>query len=126
MTEDVLVDKELLTIGAFAARARLSPKALRLYDGLGLLAPAHVDEVSGYRYYRADQAERARLVALLRQLDMPLARIAEVVAAEVPPPPAFSTRTGRTPRRGSPRSGRWPSTSVDGCPGGVRRCTGSS
>jgi len=82
VTEDVLVDKELLTIGAFAARARLSPKALRLYDRLGLLAPAHVDEVSGYRYYRADQAERARLVALLRQLDMPLARIAEVVAAE--------------------------------------------
>ncbi|MFF2465211.1 MerR family transcriptional regulator [Streptomyces mirabilis] len=71
--------QELLTIGAFAARARLSPKALRLYDRLGLLAPAHVDEVSGYRYYRADQVERARLVALLRQLDMPLARIAEVV-----------------------------------------------
>ncbi|MFG2251320.1 MerR family transcriptional regulator [Streptomyces mirabilis] len=71
--------QELLTIGAFAARARLSPKALRLYDRLGLLAPAHVDEVSGYRYYRADQVERARLVALLRQLDMPLVRIAEVV-----------------------------------------------
>ncbi|MEV6840814.1 MerR family transcriptional regulator [Streptomyces sp. NPDC051133] len=82
MTEDVTVHEELLTIGAFAARARLSAKALRLYDRLGLLAPAHVDEVTGYRYYRADQAERARLVALLRQLDMPLARIAEVVGAE--------------------------------------------
>lgn len=74
--------QELLTIGAFAARARLSPKALRLYDRLGLLAPAHVDEVSGYRYYHADQVERARMVALLRQLDMPLARIAEVVEVE--------------------------------------------
>lgn len=72
---------ELLTIGMFAARARLSAKALRLYDRLGLLAPAHVDELSGYRYYRADQIERARLVALLRQLDMPLARIAEIVEA---------------------------------------------
>jgi DNA-binding transcriptional MerR regulator len=82
VTEDGLVHQELLTIGAFAARARLSPKALRLYDRLGLLAPAHVDEVSGYRYYRADQVERARLVALLRQLDMPLARIAEVVEVE--------------------------------------------
>ncbi|QFQ98166.1 MerR family transcriptional regulator [Streptomyces phaeolivaceus] len=70
---------DLLTIGAFAARARLSAKALRLYDRLGLLPPAYVDEVNGYRYYRADQAERARLVALLRQLDMPLARIAEIV-----------------------------------------------
>lgn len=76
------MDDELLTIGAFAARARLSAKALRLYDRLGLLAPAHVDELSGYRYYRAGQVERARLVALLRQLDMPLARIAEVVEAD--------------------------------------------
>ncbi|WP_405888359.1 MerR family transcriptional regulator [Streptomyces sp. NBC_01136] len=74
--------QELLTIGAFAARARLSPKALRLYDRLGLLAPAYVDEVSGYRHYRADQVDRARTVALLRQLDMPLARIAEVVEAD--------------------------------------------
>ncbi|MFS4094208.1 MerR family transcriptional regulator [Streptomyces sp. AF1A] len=76
------MNEELLTIGAFAARSRLSPKALRLYDRLGLLVPALVDEASGYRYYRADQVERARLVALLRQLDMPLARIAEVVGAE--------------------------------------------
>ncbi|CAM5668491.1 MerR family transcriptional regulator OS=Streptomyces alboniger OX=132473 GN=CP975_14925 PE=4 SV=1 [Streptomyces alboniger] len=74
--------EELLPIGAFAARARLSPKALRLYDRLGLLAPAHVDEASGYRYYRADQIERARTVALLRRLDMPLAGIAEVVGLE--------------------------------------------
>lgn len=74
-------DDELLTIGAFAARARLSAKALRLYDRLGLLAPAHIDGASGYRYYRAGQVERARLVAMLRQLDMPLARIAEVVEA---------------------------------------------
>ncbi|MFE7447089.1 MerR family transcriptional regulator [Streptomyces chartreusis] len=81
MTEDEAVDDELLTIGAFAARARLSAKALRLYDRLGLLPPAQVDEASGYRYYRAEQVERARLVALLRQLDMPLARIAEVVEA---------------------------------------------
>jgi DNA-binding transcriptional MerR regulator len=81
VTEDDVVDEELLTIGAFAARARLSAKALRLYDRLGLLAPAYVDEVSGYRHYRAGQVERARLVALLRQLDMPLARIAEVVEA---------------------------------------------
>lgn len=69
---------ELLTIGAFARASRLSPKALRLYDSLGLLTPAHVDEVSGYRFYRPDQLERARLVAWLRRLGMPLARIGAV------------------------------------------------
>ncbi|MGY0068028.1 MerR family transcriptional regulator [Streptomyces sp. QTS137] len=76
------MDEELLGIGAFAARARLSAKALRLYDRLGLLVPARVDEATGYRFYRADQVGRARTVALLRQLDMPLARIAEVVDAD--------------------------------------------
>ncbi|CAM5557996.1 MerR family transcriptional regulator OS=Streptomyces tendae OX=1932 GN=GUR47_27155 PE=4 SV=1 [Streptomyces tendae] len=75
-------DGALLTIGVFGARARLSAKALRLYDRLGLLAPAHVDEATGYRFYRAGQVEDARLVALLRRLDMPLARIAEVVRAD--------------------------------------------
>ena len=69
---------ELLTIGAFARASRLSPKALRLYDSLGLLTPTHVDEVSGYRFYRPDQLERARLVAWLRRLGMPLARIGVV------------------------------------------------
>ncbi|MBQ1100271.1 MerR family transcriptional regulator [Streptomyces sp. b94] len=77
-------DDELLTIGAFAARARLSAKALRLYDRMGLLVPDHVDEATGYRYYRTRQTERARLVALLRQLDMPLAKVAEVVHADGP------------------------------------------
>ncbi|ROP38622.1 MerR family transcriptional regulator [Saccharothrix texasensis] len=66
---------ELLTIGAFARAVRLSPKALRLYDELGLLTPARVDPLSGYRLYSPDQVERARLVAWLRRLGMPLARI---------------------------------------------------
>ena len=30
---------QLLTIGAFARASRLSPKALRIYDELGLLRP---------------------------------------------------------------------------------------
>ncbi|WP_042386408.1 MerR family transcriptional regulator [Streptacidiphilus melanogenes] len=69
---------ELLTIGAFARLAELTPKALRLYDELGLLRPAHVDPASGYRYYEPVQLERARLVARLRLLGMPLARITSV------------------------------------------------
>lgn len=73
----------MLTIGAFARASRLSPKALRLYDGLGLLRPARVDPDTGYRYYAAEQVERARLVAWLRRLGMPLARIREV--ADLPP-----------------------------------------
>lgn len=72
------MDGDMLTIGAFARASRLSPKALRLYDELGLLTPVRVDPHSGYRYYAPAQLERARLVAWLRRLGMPLARIREV------------------------------------------------
>lgn len=73
---------ELLTIGAFAKASRLSPKALRLYDELDLLPPARVDPDTGYRYYALAQLERARLVAWLRRLGMPLARIRAVCALD--------------------------------------------
>ena len=57
-----------ISIGEFARRSRLSLKALRLYDDLGVLVPARVDQVSGYRYYDAAQLDEARLVVMLRQL----------------------------------------------------------
>ena len=73
---------EEVGIGEFARRSRLSIKALRLYDELGVLAPARVDEASGYRYYNVAQLEAARLVAMLRQLDFPLATIREMLASD--------------------------------------------
>jgi len=82
---------KLLTIGEFARLSRLSPKALRLYDDLGLLRPFRVDAWSGYRYYQPAQLERARLVAWLRRLGMPLAQIGAVVDA--PPAEAAAVLT---------------------------------
>jgi DNA-binding transcriptional MerR regulator len=43
--------------------------------------PADVDRVSGYRRYRESQLATARLVAMLRWLDMPLSQVAEVISA---------------------------------------------
>ncbi|MGI5996084.1 MAG: MerR family DNA-binding transcriptional regulator, partial [Saccharomonospora viridis] len=51
-----------LSIGAFAQACGLTPKALRLYDELGLLTPARVDACTGYRYYERSQLDRARLI----------------------------------------------------------------
>jgi DNA-binding transcriptional MerR regulator len=64
-----------MSIGQFAAASRLSPKALRLYDENGLLAPAVVDPDSGYRYYRVAQLRDATLIGLLRRAGMPLVEI---------------------------------------------------
>ena len=71
-----------MSIGEFARRSRLSPKALRLYDGLGLLSPARVDEVSGYRYYEGAQLEQARLIATLRQAGVPLTTVEKLLALD--------------------------------------------
>lgn len=70
-----------LSIGQFSRRSLLSPKALRLYDRLGLLVPAEVDPETGYRQYRECQLADARLIARLRKLDMPLADVAILIAA---------------------------------------------
>ena len=69
-----------ISIGEFARRSRLSLKALRLYDERGVLVPSRVDQTSGYRYYDPAQLEQARLVVMLRQLQMPLTAIKELLA----------------------------------------------
>jgi DNA-binding transcriptional MerR regulator len=70
-------------IGEFANRSRLSARALRIYDELGLLAPARVDEDSGYRFYEPGQLKQARLIASLRQLHFPLAEIKAILPLEL-------------------------------------------
>jgi DNA-binding transcriptional MerR regulator len=74
--------RELLSIGRFARACRLSIKALRHYDELGLLRPARVD-ASGYRYYERSQARAAIAISLLRTLDVPLPAITEILASSI-------------------------------------------
>jgi DNA-binding transcriptional MerR regulator len=69
-----------ITTGEFGRLSGLSSKALRLYDMSGLLSPASVDPFTGYRRYAPEQLERARRIGMLRQVDMPLAVIADVLA----------------------------------------------
>jgi DNA-binding transcriptional MerR regulator len=78
-----------VSIGEFARRSRLSLKALRLYDELGVLVPSRVDHASGYRYYDTAQLDEARLVVMMRQLQLPLAAIKELLACD---PAAAATR----------------------------------
>ncbi|MFT7838426.1 MerR family transcriptional regulator [Saccharothrix sp. BKS2] len=70
---------ELLTIGGFARSSGLTTSALRFYADSGLVEPASVDQASGYRYYAPDQVERAVMIRRLREIDMPLELIAEVL-----------------------------------------------
>jgi DNA-binding transcriptional MerR regulator len=69
----------LMTIGEFGERTRLSLKAIRIYEQLGLVRPLQVDPRSGYRYYPEDQVETAQLIGLLRRPGIPLALIGETL-----------------------------------------------
>lgn len=71
----------MYTIGQFSRATHLSVKALRHYDDVGLLVPAEVDPVTGYRRYRAAQTPAAHLIKRLRDLEMPLSEIQNVLAA---------------------------------------------
>jgi DNA-binding transcriptional MerR regulator len=70
-----VANEELLSIGEFPRRARLTPKALRIYDQLGLLSPTVTDPATGYRRYRPGQVRTGQLISVLRGADLSLADI---------------------------------------------------
>jgi DNA-binding transcriptional MerR regulator len=69
----------LLSIGRFARLTGLSIGALRHYDEIDLLRPAHVDAETGYRSYGPDQLPHARAIQRLRALDLSLEDIRDVL-----------------------------------------------
>jgi DNA-binding transcriptional MerR regulator len=78
------VDDDLLSIGRFARLTGLSVGALRHYDELDVLRPADIDRFTGYRRYRRAQLETARTIARLRDLEVPLEEIRDVLAMDDP------------------------------------------
>jgi DNA-binding transcriptional MerR regulator len=73
-----------VSVGRFATMTHLSVKTLHHYHHVGLLEPAHVDSVTGYRYYSLDQLSTAQLIRRLRDLRMPVAEVRDVLIAQKP------------------------------------------
>lgn len=78
MTDD---PPPLLSIGAFSRASGLTVSALRFYDRAGVLAPAWVDDWSGYRRYSPDQVAEARFLAGMRRVQVPVAEMAATLEA---------------------------------------------
>ena len=74
------VDPKPFSIGEFSQISGLSVKTLRFYDEKNLLKPAQGGATTGYRFYDAASAERARIVARLRELQFSLDDIARILA----------------------------------------------
>jgi len=73
----------MLKIGDFSKLSRVSIKALRLYDRMGLLKPAKVDKFNGYRYYLAEQINQLNLILELKHLGFSLEQISQLIQAEI-------------------------------------------
>jgi DNA-binding transcriptional MerR regulator len=75
----VINHPDRLQIGAFAELVGLSIPQLRRYDRLSLLEPAGRSS-AGYRYYTSGQTGAARVIALLRSIDMPIADVRRIIS----------------------------------------------
>ncbi len=65
----------MLKIGDFSRFGRVSVKTLRYYDEIGLLKPVRVDELTGYRFYSADQLARLYKIDGMKNLGLSLDEI---------------------------------------------------
>ena len=76
----------MYSIGRFASIGRVTVRMLRHWDELGLLAPAHVDPVTGYRSYAPEQLPELAAIVRLRDLGLGLADIGHIRRAGVGDP----------------------------------------
>ena len=65
----------MITIQGFARLCGCNTQTLRYYDRIGLLAPAKVDQWTGYRYYEEDQAMTFVKIKNLQQADFSIEEI---------------------------------------------------
>ena len=73
----------MIRIGDFSRLGRVTVKALRHYDEIGLLKPVRVDEFTGYRYYSAGQITRLSRIIALKEMGLSLDEIARLLKDDV-------------------------------------------
>lgn len=69
----------MLKIGVFSKLSRISIRMLRHYDEIGLLRPAQVDTLTGYRYYDESQLVWAGRIQALKSMGFGLPGLREIM-----------------------------------------------
>lgn len=75
----------MFAIGEFARHGRVSVRMLRHYDAIGLLRPAYVDAVTGYRSYTAGQLADLNRIVALKDLGFSLEQVRTMIVDEISP-----------------------------------------
>jgi DNA-binding transcriptional MerR regulator/effector-binding domain-containing protein len=74
----------MLTVGELSRLTHLPVKTLHHYHEVGVLVPADVDPVTGYRRYAPSQVATAHLARRLRDVRMPLDEVRALLATDDP------------------------------------------
>jgi DNA-binding transcriptional MerR regulator len=74
----------MFKIGDFSRLGQVSVRMLRHYDDLDLLKPAHIDPFTDYRYYTIEQLPRLNRILALKDLGLPLEKIAALLQQDLP------------------------------------------
>jgi DNA-binding transcriptional MerR regulator len=73
----------MFSIGDFARLGLVSVRMLRHYDAIGLLRPAHVDPVTGYRSYQAAQLSRLNRIVAIKDLGFTLEQVRAILDEKI-------------------------------------------
>ncbi|MFC4010571.1 MerR family transcriptional regulator [Nonomuraea purpurea] len=73
----------MFSIGDFARLGLVSVRMLRHYDAIGLLRPAQVDPVTGYRSYQAAQLSRLNRIVAIKDLGFTLEQVSTILDEKV-------------------------------------------
>ncbi|MFI7113676.1 MerR family transcriptional regulator [Nonomuraea sp. NPDC050227] len=73
----------MFSIGDFARLGLVSVRMLRHYDAIGLLRPAHVDPLTGYRSYQAAQLARLNRIVAIKDLGFTLEQVRTILDEKV-------------------------------------------
>ncbi|MFI6501386.1 MerR family transcriptional regulator [Nonomuraea typhae] len=73
----------MFSIGDFARLGLVSVRMLRHYDAIGLLRPAQVDPVTGYRAYQAAQLSRLNRIVAIKDLGFTLEQVGAILDDKV-------------------------------------------
>lgn len=76
----------MIKIGDFSKISKVSVKALRFYDEIGLLRPASIDPFTGYRYYSMEQLARLNRILAFKDLGFSLEQIGSILHQELSRP----------------------------------------
>lgn len=72
-------DEYLMRIGEIADFFNISQKAVRLYEKKGIIKPAKIDKMTGYRYYTVDQVQQLNALIELKALGFSLDEIKNIM-----------------------------------------------